>query len=165
MVLQTPLIEESGINRAIRLAQQFEAPGEMIKLSDALARGPGPDDTEPVTIVPRPRFGREDFIAAVIDRLGGVISPPRLHSELGGNDVISLRELRKLKDSMLEEISANSGTLLFRGTVYRVQTYGRGYRLTASEQGDEPESRSDSHSDNALIRLSDPEEESTVETA
>lgn len=151
MILQTPLIEESGINRAIKLAQGFDAPGQMITLRDALASGPGPEDTEPVTIVPVPKFGREHMLTMAIDDFGGVLSATRTH-EIVGNKVMPLASLRKLVNQIVDEINGSGGVLEFRGEHYTLGKKRNTWILSRTEPvsktPSEPESQPEDHTGN-----------------
>lgn len=166
MVLQTPLIEESGINRAIRLAQQFDAPGEMITLKDALASGPGPDDTEPVTIVPRERFGKDDYLAVAIERMEGKISPDKMAGLIGGLDAPSVWELRKIKNALVDEIKANDGRVVFKGDTYQLKKDRNSWALVKTQDSTQTESRPALDTSAGLsYQIDEQQEESTVETA
>lgn len=151
LTLQTPLIEDAGIARAVKLANKFAKPAWQLPTNNA-ARAPLPllsdealadvppvteHDTQPVIVVSEPppdeRFGRDDFLKLAFEQLEGKLSPTRAHALLG-NEIITLRELRRLVQNVIDEIQENGGLIVWNGQEYRIAKQGKTHVLKPIEQ-------------------------------
>lgn len=140
-IAQTPYISPDEIARAVAFAKNSYAP-----------LTPPPPDESPETATPaapapievKPKFSRDDFINLAIDEFGGKLTPTVMHERIGGNEVITLRRLRTMKDKIIEQIEASGGVLTHRGIEYTLKKDRNAYRLQATETPSEPETEQES---------------------
>lgn len=125
LVLQTPLIEDTGMAHAVSIAKEFQATQDTLAVA--------PVSSTPVA----PKFGRDDYLKVVIEQLGGRLSPARVH-EIVGNAVMSLTELRKLGQQVREEIQGTQSKLTFEGTTYHMHKERNTYVLLKIEPTEAP---------------------------
>jgi hypothetical protein len=117
MVLQTPLIEDAGVRRAVKLARAFQTDGG----------GPAP---VPVPTVQS--FSEEDFIGIAVEKLDNHLSANRAH-ELLSNDVVTLRALREVMHAVVKRAEREGG-IMHKEKCYQVIKKGRGYYLIEQQE-------------------------------
>jgi DNA segregation ATPase FtsK/SpoIIIE-like protein len=112
MVLQTPLIEDAGVKRAVKLAREFKTDVEQLPMPEASAD---------------PKFTEDDFLKIAVEQLDNHLSPNRAH-EIVGNEVVKLRELRVVMHNILQRAEREGG-IMYKDKCYQVTKKGRGYYL------------------------------------
>jgi len=120
IIAQSPFISDEQIEKSIKIANSFKKP----------------DNTEFISVLPKPElakpeFTRDDVLKFALE-MNGKLSANRIH-DIVGNDVITLRKLRVLVNSIVDELE-NGGTIEYKGTEYRMEREGRAYVLVAMEQ-------------------------------
>jgi hypothetical protein len=118
LILQTPLITDAGIARAVKIAREYAPPRWELNASEIPA--------------PVEKFGRDHYLKIAIESLGGKISADRVH-KIVGNEVMSLHNLRKLKERILDEAEANGGVIVWNGTPYNCTKDRNSWALTPIE--------------------------------
>jgi hypothetical protein len=100
------------------------------------------DNQEFESSLPEPveQFGRDNVLYYAIHEMKGKLSANRIH-DIVGNEVIKLRELRAIVDSVKDE--AEDGGIEYEGKLYKMIREGRAYVLVqwndrTTEQNDTP---------------------------
>lgn len=112
--IQTPLISDIEIERAVQIANEFPDP---VNASEFNFRDDDLSEDEP-SIIPKPveKFGRNDLLKVVLDNLGGHLSSKAVHEIIGGAQTMP----RRVLDAMCKEIG-DAGTVTYQGVTYIVQ--------------------------------------------
>lgn len=108
LLLQTPLIEDDGIARAVKLSREYPTP----------EKEEGETESD-VVIVPVPKFGRDDLIKTALEHFDGKLSPTRI-AQFVGDDLITNHECRKLVHRVVDEITAAGGVVTINGITYKL---------------------------------------------
>jgi DNA segregation ATPase FtsK/SpoIIIE-like protein len=141
LLLQTPLIEDDGIARAVKLSREYPAP--------EAEEGRAESD---VVIVPVPKFGRDDLIKTALEHFEGKLTPTRI-AQFVGDDVITNHECRKLVHRVVDEITAAGGVINVSGDTYKLGKDRKTYVLRTIAQPLATEAEAEPVSDSAAITL------------
>lgn len=134
MILQTPLIDDGGIARAVKLAKEFSPTVKVLSSADGTPDN-APAPLPPIPVIPK--FGRDDFIKFALEKLDGKLSPYLIHQVIG-NEVMGLKGLRKILDQLKEESEQNGGLIRYDGGLYRIKRLMNVYKLLPYEPPAEP---------------------------
>lgn len=118
VIAQTPFITDNEIAKAVSISKEY----------------PAPSDAEFETDTPikaREKFSREDLIALSLSDFGGSLAASVIHEALG-NDVIPLRKLRELVQSVIAE-----GRVTWNGESYKLKKYKNAYSLVPDQPSTE----------------------------
>jgi hypothetical protein len=119
IIAQSPFISDSEIERAVNLSKAFPAPDNSefdLNISN--------DETEEASDESVDELHYQ-IISMVLSRFQGQLSEKKIHEALG-KDVITMRQLREIIKSIIEE--AKQG-IAHDGSVYTVKRDGRAYVL------------------------------------
>ena len=117
IIAQAPLITDGEIAEAVRIAQQYPTPNNREFTGAALEA--------------RAKFSRDDLIALALSDFNGRLGASVIHEALG-NEVIPLRKLRELVDSIIKE-----GEITWDGKLYRLKRDRNVYVMHQTEQPSE----------------------------
>jgi hypothetical protein len=121
-ILQTPLIEDIGIEKAVKIACGYGVAEWQIIEPDK-----SEDDTDEYTpIVGVPIFGRDEYLQAAIE-LDGSLSPRKIFDHIG-KKYLTQTEVRKFGDELIETLLEEKQVTI-GGVVYEIEKLKRGYRL------------------------------------
>lgn len=128
-IAQSPFISDEQIVQSIKVANAFKKP----------------DNTEFISVLPKPEpakpeFTRDDVLRFALE-MNGKLSANRIH-DIVGNDVITLRKLRVLVHSIIDDLETG-GTIKYEDIEYRMERDGRAYILVAMEQMTEQKTTED----------------------
>jgi hypothetical protein len=111
VIAQSPYITDEEIARAVVISQSYpeaESPGERLPVLLPAA------DQQPVT--------EEEIIDIAIHHLEGTLSANAIHELIGGNAVISLRNLRRIVADIIER-----GEFEHEGAAYKIKKHRTAY--------------------------------------
>jgi energy-coupling factor transporter ATP-binding protein EcfA2 len=118
MITQTPFISDNDIAKAVSISKEFSAPNNA-------------EFTDAQPIRAREKFSREDLIALSLSDFGGSLAASVIHEALG-NEVIPLRKLRELVQSVIAE-----GRVTWNGESYKLKKYKNAYSLVPDQPSTE----------------------------
>jgi hypothetical protein len=131
VIAQSPFISDSEIERAVTLSKAFPAPDNTEFETDTVDEEVTEASDESADEL------RYQLIEMALTRFEGKLSANKIH-EIVGNDVITLRELRKIVADIIED--AKEG-IAHNGKLFKINRSGRAYVLT--ERSTEPETEED----------------------
>lgn len=127
VIAQTAYISDSEVARAVEISREFDDANnaEFDRIGSAEN-----DDEDTSEFIPIPKFSESDLINTALERLEGKLAPTRLH-EILGNEVISLRELRRMCADFVKTYQHK--TIVHQDTNYRLKKWGRGFEIVLLE--------------------------------
>jgi DNA segregation ATPase FtsK/SpoIIIE-like protein len=131
VIAQSPFISDSEIERAVSLSKAFPAPDNSEFAPDISS-----DETEEASDESVDELHYQ-IVSMVLSRFEGRLSEKKIHEALG-KDVITMRQLREIIKSIIEE--AKQG-IAHDGSIYTVKRDGRAYVLI--QQTTQPETEED----------------------
>lgn len=129
MILQTPLIEDDGIARAVKNASAYTpADWQMPAIREPDKAESDTDEFTPIIPMeePVPKFGENDYLKIAV-RIGCRLSAEKVHAVVG-NDVISLRRLREIREQIVTR-----KTVTVHGIDYAIKREAKGHILVPIE--------------------------------
>jgi hypothetical protein len=133
---QSPYISDDEIARAVRLSQAF----------------PDPDNSEfdaSQPIEPREKFSQFDVIEMALTDFDGKLSPTHIHDKVG-NEVIPLRKLRLMVDTLIDHIDKH-GFIEHRDVRYKYRKNRKAYFLETIELPVQQETEGDTEELKPLV--------------
>jgi DNA segregation ATPase FtsK/SpoIIIE-like protein len=145
VIAQTPFISDEEIARSVEISQAFSDPDNR----EFEARSEEGDTEEVIPLVAKPKFTREDLIKLALERFNGKLTATHIHALLG-NEIVPLRKLRQMIDSLIEERE-----IRFQGKVYGLKKDRSNYVLVEHPNADDlsnakVEGRSDVRSESEI---------------
>lgn len=133
LTLQTPLIEDPAIARAVKQARKFPEPAWRLSGADLSQIESVPieeNDTRPVPAIPTPevRLNAENVIRIALEKLDGRLSPSRLVAFF---DDETEHEVRKIVAGIVTRIENSDGILDVGGLAYRLKKDRKTHYLKA----------------------------------
>lgn len=133
VIAQTAFISDDEIARAVSISQEFPDADNREFNQSTTDETEGDEDTS--EFIPIPKFSESDLINIALDRLEGKLVPSRLH-ELLGNDIVGLRELRRMCADFSKRHQDKGFT--HDGATYRLKKWGRGFQIVPFDNPNNP---------------------------
>lgn len=114
-IAQAPLISDAEIAKSVMLAKEFPPP------NNAEFAG--------AQITVQEKFTREDLIAVALENFAGKLPAQHIHESIGGNDTISLRNLK----TMIQEL-AKETEIVYENQRYKIGRLGKAAILKPVER-------------------------------
>lgn len=111
-IVQSPLISNEEIAKAVEIASAMQPWAGSHEFTSNAA------------LVAAERFSRADLLTLAITELGGALHGERIHEAAGGNDVVTLRQVRTMIDDIKQLDS-----IKHHGKEYGLKKKGKGWYL------------------------------------
>lgn len=120
-ILQTPLIEDDGIARAVRIAREYPPAAWQL---DAAADG----DSLQIEVDATQVFGPDEFVKIALEHCHGRLSAARVHEHVS-REIITLYALRKMAKELIADIQRDGYRYELDGAEYQMRPDGNTYAL------------------------------------